>query len=86
MCIRDRCFQDVICNIRDTLNQEKMWISIDKTTGASGQCVCSAVVSVMNAGSRSFLLDIQILDGVKYSTIATFFNDSLTFLWPEGTV
>lgn len=78
------CFQDVIRNIRDTLKHEKIWISIDETSDAAGQCVCSAVVGAMKAGSKSFLLNIQVLDRVNHSTVAKFFNDSLAFLWPGG--
>lgn len=79
-----QCFQDVICHVRDQLKHEKIWISIDETTDAAGQCVCSAVVGAMKAGSRSYLLNIQVLDRVNHSTIAKFFNDSLAILWPEG--
>lgn len=79
-----QCFHDVICEIRDQLKHEYIWISIDETTDAAGQCVCSAIVGALKAGSRSFLLNIQILDRVNHSTVAKFFNDSLTLLWPDG--
>ena len=46
--------------------------------------MCSAVVDATKAGSRPFLLNMQILDPVNNSTIAKCFNDSLTYLWPEG--
>ena len=77
-------FQDIVCNIWDTQKHKKIWTSIDKAADASVQCMCSAVVDSLKAGSRSFLLNIQIFDQLNHSTIATFFNDSLTFLWPEG--
>ncbi|KAB0790223.1 hypothetical protein PPYR_15446, partial [Photinus pyralis] len=79
-----QCFHDVICEIRDQMKYENIWISIDETTDAAGQCVCSAVVGGLKAGSKSYLLNIQILDRVNHSTVAKFFNDSLTLLWPEG--
>lgn len=78
------CFNEVITDIREALKNENIWISIDETTDAAGQCVCSAVVSAMKAGSKTYLLNIQILDRVNHSTIAKFFNDSLVFLWPDG--
>ena len=46
--------------------------------------MCSTVVDAIKAGSRSFLLRIQILDQINHSTTTKFFNDLLTFLLPEG--
>lgn len=55
-----QCFQDIICNIQNTLRNKNIWISTDKTKNAAGQ-YSSGIVDGTKAGNKSFLMNIQII-------------------------
>ncbi|PSN36124.1 hypothetical protein C0J52_25502, partial [Blattella germanica] len=59
MCVTE-CFNKVIGDIRLALKNENVWITIDETTHTAGQCVLSTVVCALKAGSKTYLLNIQI--------------------------
>lgn len=80
-----RCYQNVIEEIRSDLEDQYIWISIDESTDATGRYIAHCIVgSLSTSASRSYLLHSDEIPKVNHSVIAKFIMDSLTVLWPNG--
>lgn len=81
----DKCYQQSIKKIRDYIQDESIWISVDETTDKQGRYVANLIVGKLVAEtSRSFLQACKQLEEVNNSTVSRFVNDSLRILWPHG--
>ena len=80
------CYEETMKRIRQDLEMELIWVSIDETTDSSGRYVADVVVGALkNSGpSKPYLLTTDVLEHTNHFTIAKLFNDALTLLWPSG--
>ncbi|KAJ4447974.1 hypothetical protein ANN_09984, partial [Periplaneta americana] len=74
-----------IYDIRNTLKDSKIWVSVDETTDTVGSHVVSVVIGAMDAKGPNglYLLTCEIVDVVNYSSKFTFEN-AVKLLWPSG--
>ena len=82
----DKCYQQSITKIRDSLKDDNVWISVDETTDKQGRYVANLIIGALSEieSSGSFLLACKQLDQVNNATVARFVNDSIRMLWPQG--
>lgn len=64
-----------------------LWVSLDETTDCAQRYVANFIFGILGDADerdKSYLLTLASLEKVNNSTIATFFNDALLLLYPEG--
>lgn len=64
-----------------------IWITLDETTDCEQGFVVNFVFGVLGVDEEKgccYLFTMQELESVNSNTIATFFNDGLNLLWPDG--
>lgn len=64
-----------------------IWVALDETTDVESRSVTNFVFGILGDESekdKSYLLTVDELDKVNHATVAAFFNDALTILYPEG--
>jgi len=59
---------------------------LDETTDAEGRFVLNFIIGTLEIGcpGKMILLNCEILEKAKHSTVAKMFNNSLYLLWPGG--
>jgi len=80
------CYEDCINKIRGYCENQKLWVSIDKTTDSVGRYVANVIIGtleVRNPG-KIFLLNSTILEKANHVTIVKLLDTSLHILWPQG--
>lgn len=79
-------YQSLLCRLREKIKNKNIWVSIDETCDSQNRNIANFVVGVLDSDnvSQPFLLNLADLDQVNHSTIAAYFNNSLTLLYPEG--
>lgn len=85
-------YQNAIEHMRAKAHNRRIWISIDETTDVEQRRVVNLVFGVLNnTGDSSerencYLFNIAQVDAANANTMATFVNDSLSRLWPQGNL
>lgn len=81
-------YQETITKIRENINVGPIWVSVDETTDVEGRYIANIIVGSLcpDAPSKPFLLNCQELEKCNHATIARFFNDSMSLLWPNGVL
>lgn len=62
-------------------------MALDETTDTENRNVANFVFGILGNESekdKSYLLMLEVLERVNHSTVAAFFNNALTILYPEG--
>lgn len=82
-------YGEMIEKLRSKAAGKYIWVSLDETTDVEQRMVANFVFGVLdeddeNERGKSYLLNAIELKKVNANTVATFFTDSLLFLWPEG--
>lgn len=85
-------YQNAIEHMRAKAHNRRIWISIDETTDVEQRRVVNLVFGVLNnTGDSSerekcYLFNVAQVDAANANTMATFVNDSLSRLWPQGNL
>lgn len=85
-------YEKCIEELRTKAKNKCIWVSIDETTDCENRMVANFVFGLMeDVGENStergkcYLLNMAVVDAADAINMVQFFNDSLKFLWPEGT-
>lgn len=80
------CYENVLQDIRKTLSDNKVWVSVDETTDCVGRSVAHVIVGTLSANNpgQRFLLTSELLERVNHLTIFNLFEQSMLLLWPDG--
>jgi hypothetical protein len=72
--------------IRSYVENQKIWVTLDKTTDIEGRYVPNVVVGTLelNGPGKHFLINTEVLEKVSHSTISKLFDRSLQIIWPNG--
>lgn len=73
--------------LREKADGRKIWVSVDETTDVEMRMVANFVFGILDDEAergKSYLLNMAELDQTNANTIAVFFNESLSLLWPKG--
>jgi Protein of unknown function (DUF 659) len=79
----DRIYEETMERIRKTVENKKIWISIDETIDCNGRMIANVVIGVLSEEDNKppiFLLNTEELEAKNHSTIANLFMDSLKLL------
>ena len=68
----------------ESVGDNKIWISIDETTGLTGRSIANVIIGILDFESKMFLLNTQELEKMNHNTSAMLFNDSMSILYPNG--
>lgn len=79
---------ETLDKIRDNLKNSNIWVSIDETTDVEGRYIANVIVGKLSSLSPSvpYLLNCEVLEKCNHASIARFFNDSMSLLWPSGVL
>lgn len=80
-------YQECLQKLREKAADNFIWITLDETTDVEQRYVVNFVFGILGVEEekgRCYLLSMQILEATNSNTIATFFNESLNLLWPNG--
>lgn len=80
-------YKETLTRMQLAAKNKYLWISLDETTDVEQRSVVNFIFGIMGEKSeqkKSYLLTLGVLDEVNNSTIATFFNDAMHLLYPEG--
>ncbi|CAN7983616.1 unnamed protein product, partial [Ixodes hexagonus] len=77
-------YKEALAKIKKEIGGNYIWVSVDKTTDASGRYMTNCVIGTLKAEEAGTpnLLNTDVLEKVNHSTIARFFATSLELLWP----
>ncbi|KAJ3648885.1 hypothetical protein Zmor_020654 [Zophobas morio] len=77
----------VIKEIRNSIGNNNIWISVDETTDRLGRYIAHLVIGKLSSeeAGRPFLLALKQLDKTNSNTISRFIKESLALSWPKGT-
>lgn len=77
-------YKATIDNIKNSVKNHFLWISIDETTDATGRYVANVIIGILDSeelnAKRKYLLNTAVLHKANHSTIARLFNDSIKIL------
>jgi len=78
-------YNKTIQKIRDCINNNRIWISIDETTDVEGRYIANVIIGTLeiNEPGQIFLLTSEILEKTNHQNICKLFEDSLLLLWPD---
>lgn len=81
-------YMETLVKIRDDIKNGPIWVSIDETTDVEGRYIANIIIGRLcqDSPAPQFLLNCEYLDKCNYDTIARFFNDSMSLLWPTGVL
>lgn len=81
-------YVETLDKIRDNLKNSNIWVSIDETTDVEGRYIANVIVGKLSSLSPSvpYLLNCEVLEKCNHASIARFFNDSMSLLWPSGVL
>ena len=79
-------YEQTVVKIRERVSGNKLWVSIDETTDASGRYVANVIIGILSPthAGQKFLLTTEILPKVNNSTITSLFETSMSLVWPLG--
>lgn len=80
-------YQETIADLRKKVVNQFIWVALDETIDAENRSVANFVFGILGNESekdKSYLLTVEELERVNHSTVAAFFNNALTILYPEG--
>ncbi|KAF0723495.1 Uncharacterized protein FWK35_00031639 [Aphis craccivora] len=80
------CYNQTMDKIRVTVQDKKIWVSIDETTDSNGRYVANVIIGTLeiDCPGEIMLLTSKVLEKVNHSTIAKLFDRSMALLWPNG--
>ena len=81
-----KLYDETLSRIRASLQNSKIWISVDETTDAVGRYIANVVVGDLCADNPgpSYLLTCEQLEKTNSATISQLVLNSLQLLWPDG--
>lgn len=76
-------YEETLEEIRSSIGNSKIWVSIDETTDSCGRYVANVIVGKLSEerASPSHLLMCETLQRTNSTTIAQLFCRAMTFLW-----
>lgn len=82
-----RIYENCLEKIRGKVGENNIWISVNETTDVEQRYVAHFIIGILGIEEKvgkSYLLNMAELEATNNLTIATFVNDSLHVLWPDG--
>lgn len=81
-----RIYDNKLEQLREKAKDSLIWVSVDETIDVEQRMVVNFVFGVLTASEhgKSYVLNIKEVDRCNSSVIASFVNDSLSLLWPDG--
>jgi hypothetical protein len=80
----NKLYKECIDNIKNTIKNRFLWLSIDETTDSAGRYVANVILGILDADNlvakKTFLLNTAVSDRANHSTFARLFDDSLKIL------
>lgn len=79
-------YAKTVQEIRDSIKDNLIWVSLDETPDACKRSVCNVIVGTLgqNEISKAYLLTVEEIAATNHTTIAKVFNNAMLLLWPEG--
>lgn len=78
-------YNETLSKIRDIIGNGPIWVSVDETTDVDGRYIANCIVGKLNSEpSKPIVLSCGELTKCNHQTIARFFNDAMSLLWPQG--
>lgn len=79
-------YEKTVQEIRDSIKENIIWVSLDETTDACKRFVCNVIVGTLheNEISKAYLLTVEEMAATNHTTIAKVFNNAMLLLWPDG--
>ena len=78
----DDVYGERIQQIRDKINEDKIYLIIDESTDIKGRFVCNVLVGALNGQpSKPMLLLVKFLDQVNTGSICQTVNETCSLLW-----
>lgn len=80
-------YKVMLGKLREKADGKYIWVSLDETTDVDQRYVANFVFGILGEEEereKSYLLNMAVLPKVNHSTVAAFFNDALSCLWPSG--
>ncbi|KAL4131518.1 hypothetical protein QTP88_008813 [Uroleucon formosanum] len=80
------CYENTLAKIRDTITDQKIWVSIDETTDSVRRNVANVIVGTLQPQNPSnmFVIHTEYLEKVNHSTIFQLFDKAMYILWGNG--
>ncbi|KAL4142184.1 hypothetical protein QTP88_004693 [Uroleucon formosanum] len=80
------CYNQTMDKIGVTVQDQKIWVSIDETTDSNGRYVANVIIGTLeiDCPGEIMLLTSEMLEKVNHSTIAKLFDRPMALLWPNG--
>ncbi|XP_003741646.1 uncharacterized protein LOC100899549 [Galendromus occidentalis] len=81
-----KLYEATMERIRNTVGDNRIWVSVDETTDSRGQYVVNTVIGCLSAeeASKPMLMGCEIVERTNHATIAQAFTNALSLLWPTG--
>ncbi|XP_018497018.1 uncharacterized protein LOC100897508 [Galendromus occidentalis] len=81
-----KLYDATITRIRDTVGENRIWVSVDETTDSRGLYVVNTIVGCLtsNEASVPMLLGTEIVERTNHATVAQPLTNALNLLWPQG--
>jgi hypothetical protein len=82
----DVIYNEKLDKIRDFIKNGPIWVSMEETTDVEGRYIVNVIVGKLSTDlpSKPFLLNCEVLEKCNHATIARYFNDCMSLLWPSG--
>lgn len=79
-------YLETLKTIRKAVAENPIFVELDESTDCCGRMVAGVIVGALKTEQPPvrYFLDVQYLDAVNHSTMATVFNDAMHLLWPNG--
>lgn len=81
-----KCYEDMLNKIRNSIADNKIWVSLDETTDVDGRFVANVIVGTLKGDQpgEKFVLNCEVLERTNHTSIAVLFDNSMKLLWPNG--
>ncbi|PNF19297.1 hypothetical protein B7P43_G07511 [Cryptotermes secundus] len=81
-----QCYDLTIESIRDKIQDNFVWVSIDETQDCEGRFIANCIVGSLNKNKQStpYLLAVVQFKTTNSSAVSGFFINSMNLLWPNG--
>lgn len=82
----DETHRDVVAKIKEEIDDNYYWISVDETTDRQGRMMANLIIGSLSEFSPGIprLVASRELDKSNSDTVAQFVNNTLRSLWPNG--
>ncbi|XP_003744201.1 uncharacterized protein LOC100902024 [Galendromus occidentalis] len=76
-------YEQKMAEIRESIGESAIWISIDETTDFMGRSVAHVIIGALNnnAPGRPYIMNCEIVERTNAHTVATVFYKSVEKLW-----